>query len=67
MNGRDARVAGEIKILVPGKGKCPICAARHLPNRPHNPHSLYYQIHFWQKHGRLPNEEDAAAHCVRPS
>ena len=67
LNGRDARVAGELRILVPGRGKCPVCAARHAQDKPHNPHSLYYQIHFWQENGRMPTEADARAHCARPA
>ena len=62
---KNARTFGidEIQILVPGKGKCPICAAKHAAELPHNRNSLYYQIHFWQKRGRFPTAEDAAAHC----
>lgn len=44
-------------------GTCPLCAAAHSPNFPHNRDSLTYQYRFYDKHGRWPAWEDAMAHC----
>ena len=56
-------VFDRIVILPPRPGACPICAARHKENQPHNPESLYYQVRFRQKHRRFPTWADAMAHC----
>lgn len=53
----------DVRLFPPGEGKCPICAAKHLPEIPHNRDSLYYQMRFLQEHGRFPTWRDAAAHC----
>lgn len=47
----------------PVPGVCPVCAVNHAPAMPHNRDSLYYQMCFWQKHGRFPTWADAMAHC----
>ncbi len=52
-----------VQILPPGEGRCPVCAAAHAPELPHNKDSLYYQMRFRQQHGRFPTWKDAAAHC----
>lgn len=54
----------EMQLLPPAPGKCPICAAKHAPELPHNKDSLYYQMRFRQQHGRFPDWKDAAAHCT---
>lgn len=52
-----------IALLPPIAGTCPVCADVHAPEQPHNARSLYYRLHFRQKHGRDPTWEDAMAHC----
>ena len=52
-----------IQILPPMRGTCPICAAMHEAELPHNRNSLYYRMKFRQQHGRFPTWEDAMAHC----
>lgn len=54
----------ELRLLPPAPGKCPICAAEHEPELPHNKNSLYYQMRFRQQHGRFPDWRDACAHCT---
>ena len=49
----------EIRVIAPGRRKCPQCADRHGPHEPHNKNSLYYRAQFYQKHGRFPTWEDA--------
>lgn len=56
--------AGEHIILLPPRpGACKECACFHAPALPHDPNSLYYQMHFYQKHRRFPTWSDAMAHC----
>ena len=50
-------------VLPPKPGSCPVCAAEHPPDLPHNPASLYYQYQFYRKNGRWPTWHDAMAHC----
>jgi len=45
------------------EGTCPVCGVKHIPEMPHNRHSLTYQFKFYDKHGRFPTWEDAMAHC----
>ena len=52
-----------VMILPPKPGVCRECAVDHRPDQPHNRDSLYYQMRFWQEHGRFPTWKDAAAHC----
>ena len=47
----------------PRSGLCQTCAARHDPQDPHDPDSLYYQVQFYQEHGQYPTWRDAMAHC----
>ena len=56
----------KIRVLSPTEGTCPVCAVRHDPKEPHYRGSLYYQMRFQQKNGRLPTWKDAMAHCVPP-
>jgi len=50
--------------LLPSKdGTCPECAVKHEVWQAHNQQSLYYQYHFYGKHGRWPKWADAIAHC----
>lgn len=42
---------------------CQYCAVDHPPGQPHNAQSLYYQYHFYGRHGRWPTWADAVAHC----
>jgi len=50
-------------LLKPVPGKCQECAVDHLPDRPHDRDSLYYQFKFFKDHGRYPTWENAIAHC----
>lgn len=52
-----------LTLLPPAPGKCLICAHEHAPEQPHNRQSLFYQMHFYQEHGRWPTWADAMAHC----
>lgn len=52
-----------IRLLPPGKTKCPLCADRHTAKDPHNRNSLYYQMRFLQDHERLPTWGDAMENC----
>lgn len=51
-----------VKVIPPGVGRCPVCAAKHVQTAPHDRSSLYYQIRFYRKHRRFPTWEDAMAH-----
>jgi hypothetical protein len=52
-------------MLLPCKPDvCQECAVDHTPDLPHNNQSLYYQYHFYFKHGRWPTWKDAMAHCT---
>ena len=51
----------EIRLLAPGKNKCPICADRHSDREPHNRNSLYYQVKFRRKYHRFPQWDDTLA------
>lgn len=53
----------EVRLMAPGPGKCRECATAHEKGELHDPQSLYYQMKFRQKHGRLPTWQDAMAHC----
>ena len=68
MDGRDIRELlddpEKIRIFSPREGTCPECAVQHNPREPHYRGSLYYQMRFQQKHGRLPTWQDAMAHCI---
>lgn len=52
-----------ILVAPPRPGVCKLCALPHPPGQPHNINSLYYQIRFWQVHGRFPTQADAEQHC----
>lgn len=53
----------QVRILPPKPGTCPECAVDHAPAMPHNRDSLFYQMRFYQQHGRFPTWADAMAHC----
>lgn len=53
----------QMGLLPPAEGSCPICAAKHPPEQPHNAQSLYYQYRFYGIRGRWPTWADAVAHC----
>ena len=53
----------EIKIRAPGPRTCPVCAAVHAPDQPHDRDSLYYQNWFFKRYKRFPTWTDAMAHC----
>ena len=55
-----------VRLLVPGRGVCPTCAAAHRADMPHDADSFYYIAVFRRRHGRLPTWEDAMAHCPEP-
>lgn len=52
----------KIRIFAPGAGACPVCAAKHGRDEPHDVSSLYYQNQFWKMYRRFPTADDAAAH-----
>ena len=46
-------------IITPMRpGACPVCAARHGPNDPHETRSLYFIMGFARRNGRLPTRDD---------
>ena len=53
----------QVRILPPKPGTCPECAVDHAPAMPHNRDSLFYQMRFYQQHGRFPTWANAMAHC----
>ena len=55
--------AKDFILLPPRPGTCPACAVNHDPAAPHDRDSLYYQMRFYQEHGRFPTWGDAMAHC----
>ena len=54
---------GQIHLLPPTNGRCPVCAATHAPEKPHMVNSLWYQMRFRQDHGRFATWADATRHC----
>ena len=54
----------KMHILPPSPNCCQICGVNHVPEDPHDPESLYYQMSFYLKHNRFPTWEDAMAHCT---
>jgi hypothetical protein len=50
-------------LMPPAQHVCQECAVDHDPRDPHNQQSLFYQYHFYGKHGRWPTWADAIAHC----
>lgn len=58
---------GEIKLIPPGPGHCPVCAGTHEKDMPHDRDSLYYQFRFRRKYKRFPTWEDAMSHCSEPT
>lgn len=54
---------GKVFLFAPAPGRCPVCAAEHPPDLPHNPASLYYQYQFYRRNGRWPTWHDAMNHC----
>ena len=52
-------------LIRPPRNCCPVCAREHDPKQPHVLDSLYYQLKFNEKHGRMPTEKDAMAHCTK--
>lgn len=49
-------------ILPAPPGTCPVCAAEHLPGEPHWM-TFYFIYRFFEAEGRVPDWEDALAHC----
>lgn len=50
--------------LLPARaGTCAECGVDHEQHEPHNQQSLYYQCHFYNRHGVWPTWGDALAHC----
>ena len=50
-------------LLPPAKDKCQMCATKHEEHYPHNQQSLYYQMVFFNRHGKYPTWNDAMQHC----
>ena len=60
----DVQQGATLKMLPPGPGLCPVCAAQaHGDEMPHNRDSLYYQWWFASTYGRPPTWADAALSC----
>jgi len=57
------KIRYKLLLLPPSPDACPVCAAVHAADLPHNPCSLYYQYRFYRDHLRWPTWEDATAHC----
>lgn len=55
---------GLLHLVPPAKGLCQECAIKHEPWDAHDATTLYYQISFYQKHGRSPTWADALAHLT---
>lgn len=55
----------KIHVLPPRPGVCKICAARHIPEEPHDHRSLYYIVHFYRRNKRFPTQEDAKANTMK--
>jgi hypothetical protein len=49
-------------LVPPASNCCQECAAQHDADLPHKP-TLYYQMRFYQLHGREWTWLDAMAHC----
>lgn len=62
---QEALIDGPIEIMAPICGSCPVCAAFHDENTPHNHHSLLYMTRFHWEYGRYPTPKDAAAHLQK--
>lgn len=56
-------VIGKFVLLKPPPDTCQVCAVDHAKEDPHDQTSLYYQMWFYEKHGRWPTWADAIAHC----
>ena len=52
-------------LLPPPQDACQICATEHEKHYPHNKESLYYQMVFFNQHGRYPTWDDAMLHCSK--
>ena len=52
-------MTGNIKLIAPTYGACPICAARHRRDEAHDAESFYFIARFYAKNRRLPTAEDA--------
>jgi hypothetical protein len=53
----------EIRVVPPMPGTCPVCAAKHRKDAPHDKNSVYFQNWFYHRHRRFPTWEDAMEHC----
>lgn len=56
----------KVRIFPIMEGSCPECGAVHDAKLPHYRGSVYYQMRFQQKHGRMPVWQDAMSHCAKP-
>ena len=52
-------MTGNIKLIAPTYGACPICAARHRRDEAHDAESFYFIARFYAKNKRLPTTDDA--------
>jgi hypothetical protein len=50
---------GNIKLIAPVCGACPVCAARHKRDEAHDAESFYFMARFYAKNRRLPTAADA--------
>lgn len=50
-------------LLPPAPELCQVCAVKHDKGDPHDRRSLYYQLCFFETHGRYPTWDDAMRHC----
>lgn len=63
MARKTSKMAG-LRLLAAKPGTCEECATAHAPEQPHNQQSLFYQYHFYGRHGRWPVWKDALEHCA---
>ena len=59
----DDEILDVLELIPPRDSTCPECAANHKPGQPHDRNSLYYQMTFYRKNGRIPTWQDAMEHC----
>lgn len=61
--GKETETKSSMLMLPAKEGTCEQCATAHEPEAPHNQQSLFYQMRFFNEHGRWPNWGDALKHC----
>jgi hypothetical protein len=54
----------QMQLMPVAKGNCSQCNYQHPADQPHNAQTMYYQVAFYQEHGRWPTWVDAMSHCT---